>query len=308
MPPSGTPVDGSSTRALAPRPDWRVTWLGHATAAIEIDGRRVLVDPLGRGRARKAGRVDAILCTHAHVDHLNRWTLRGLDRDTHLIVPHGAAPVVADLGFARISEVTPGDHLDVAGLDVVAVPTRHDAGRWRKRHAPIAAGYVVARGGVHVHHAGDVDASDHAIFDDLGKRFALDATLLPIGGMLPVWYYRMRQKALDRGVHIDPDAALAIAERLGARAMVPVHWGTVNLRLGRPSMAPRRLVDLAASRGLDRLVRVLAHGQAIGSMISDVVGHGADHAHHRHGQADDRAEDPVSADRGDLRPVTDRRA
>src|SRR5690606_2552566 len=109
---------------------------------------------------------------------------------------------------------------------------------------------VIAGGGVAVHHAGDVDMSTFDVFDDLGKQLRLDLTLLPIGGMLPVWYYRMRQRALDRGVHIDPDTALGIAERLGARAMVPVHWGTVNLRLGPPSAPRRRLLQAAESAGL----------------------------------------------------------
>ena len=88
-----------------------------------------------------------------------------------------------------------------------------------------------------LHHAGDVDFSDHAMFDDIGKRFAIDATLLPIGGMMPVWYYRARRHLLDRGIHIDPDCALDIYERLGARALVPVHWGTLHLRFGLPRAA-----------------------------------------------------------------------
>lgn len=276
-------------------PGWKVTWLGHATAAVEIDGRRVLIDPLGRRRALSAGKVDAILITHAHVDHLNRWTLDALDRDTHLIVPRGAGPVVADLGFAKTTEVEAGHHLDVGGLDVVAVPTCHDRGRWRKGDDPTCAGYVISRAGHAIHHAGDVDFADHCVFDDLGKQFRLDASLLPIGGMLPVWYYRWRRNSRDRGVHIDPDAALAIAERLGAAAMVPVHWGTVHLRLGLPSMPARRLIKVAAERGLDKLVRVLDHGATLSG--SGVVADHDDHAEDGDREADQGAEDAIADDR-----------
>ena len=225
---------------------------------------RVVFDPLFRSRARRAGKVDAVLVTHSHIDHLNRWSLKAIDRGTHLVVPKGAKAIVADLGFAKLTEVSAGDQLEINGLEVTAVPTRHDFGRWRKGDNPEALGYVVAHNGTALHHAGDVDFSDHAVFDDIGKRHSIDVALLPIGGMLPVWYYRRRRAFLDRGVHIDPDCALDIFERLGAKAMVPVHWGTVNLRLGLlASMPRRRLSKGAAERGIDR-VRVLAHGQSLG--------------------------------------------
>jgi L-ascorbate metabolism protein UlaG (beta-lactamase superfamily) len=81
--------------------------------------------------------------------------------------------------------------------------------------------------------------------------------------MMPVWYYRRRRAALDRGVHIDPDCALDIFERLGARTLVPVHWGTVHLPFGLPSMPRRRLAKVAAARGIDG-VRILAHGESLG--------------------------------------------
>jgi L-ascorbate metabolism protein UlaG (beta-lactamase superfamily) len=194
---------------------------------------------------------------------LNRWTLSTLDRGAHLIVPKGAGYLVKDLGFAKVTEAEPGDTLAAGSVDITAVETKHDSGRWRKGDKPICLGYVTSAEGVHIHHAGDVDFSDFDIFDALGDRFKIDVSLLPIGGMLPVWYYRLRNKALDRGVHIDPDTALHLAERLKARYMVPVHWGTVNLRLG-PASAPRkRLQEIATQTGKEQNVRILDHGQEL---------------------------------------------
>ncbi len=247
----------------------RVTWIGHASALLDLDGERVLVDPLGRRRCRALPRYRAVLITHAHIDHLSRWTLATLDREAELVVPRGAAGLVADLGFRSVTEVEPGDALSVAGLDVISVPTKHDPGRWRKGDGPSCTGYVVHRAGVAIHHAGDVDMSTYEVFDDIGKRFDLDATLLPIGGMLPVWYYRLRQRSIDQGVHIDPDTALHIFERLGARRMIPVHWGTLNLRLGPANMPRRRLEALARTRQMEDVVAVLEHG---GQVVLDHAG------------------------------------
>jgi L-ascorbate metabolism protein UlaG (beta-lactamase superfamily) len=239
-----------------------VTWLGHASAVAELGTTRLLFDPLLRGRTRAAGSVDAVLVTHSHVDHLNRWSLKAVDRAAHLVVPAGARDVVADLGFARVTEMRPGDQLELGDVQVSAVGTRHDNGRWSKRDHPICCGYVCTGGGVTVHHAGDVDFSDHRVFDDIGKRFAIDATLLPIGGMMPVWYYRWRRRALDRGIHIDPDCALDIFERLGAKALVPVHWGTVHLPFGPASAPKHRLERVSQARSVTG-VRLLAHGDRL---------------------------------------------
>jgi L-ascorbate metabolism protein UlaG (beta-lactamase superfamily) len=240
-----------------------VKWIGHASALVELAGERVLIDPLGRRRCVDIGEYHTILITHAHIDHLNRWTLAKLDRSARLIVPKGAAHVVKDLGFSELLEVEAGDDFAAGRLDVLAVPTRHDNGRWRKSGAPTCAGYIIAHDGVAVHHAGDVDMSDYELFERIGRSTAIDVTLLPIGGMLPVWYYRWRKNAHDRGVHIDPDTALEVAQRLRAKMMVPVHWGTVNLRLGPPSAPSTRLQKVADAEGLSDLVRVLGHGEEL---------------------------------------------
>lgn len=238
-----------------------VTWLGHATAVAELGAARVVFDPLLPWRARAAGPVDAILVTHSHVDHLNRWSLKAIDRSAHLVVPRGAKAIVDDLGFSRVTEMTAGDQLQISGLEISAVGTRHDNGRWKKQTTPECVGYVVAGGGATVHHAGDVDFSDHAIFDDIGKQFAIDATLLPIGGMMPVGYYRKRRSWLDRGVHIDPDCALDIYERLGAKNLIPVHWGTLHLFPARH--APKKRLAAAVQERGARNVTILAHREKL---------------------------------------------
>lgn len=240
-----------------------LTWLGHASALLELGGERVLFDPLGRGRTRAAGPVGTVLITHSHVDHLHRWSLKAIDRQAHLVVPQGAAGIVADLGFSRVTEVEPGDAFSVGNLTINVVPTNHDNGRWRKGDSPICVGYIASADGISVHHAGDVDFSERRVFDELGKQFAITATLLPIGGMMPVWYYRMRRRALDRGIHIDPDGALDIFERLGAATMVPIHFGTVHLPLGLAQTPRWRLQKIARLRGAEATVRVLAHREPL---------------------------------------------
>lgn len=239
-----------------------MTWYGHATAVADFGQARVLFDPFFRSRARRAGRVDAVLVTHSHVDHLNRWSLKAIDRDTHLVVPRGAKHVVDDLGFRQVTEVSAGDALEVNGLTISAVETRHDQGRWRKGDSPDVLGYVVAGAGAAVHHAGDVDFSDHAVFDDIGKRHSIDVTMLPIGGMMPLKWYQSRRHLLDQGIHIDPDCAVDIFERLGAKQLVPVHWGTLNFRFGSPKAPRHRLEQLISERGLQG-VRILAHGESM---------------------------------------------
>tara|TARA_R110002096_G_scaffold299503_1_gene493936 strand:- start:40796 stop:41596 length:801 start_codon:yes stop_codon:yes gene_type:complete len=253
-----------SDSSIGPASDNQILWLGHASALVAFGEDRILIDPLGRRRAKSVSPFQTILITHSHVDHLNRWTLSKLDKAVKLIVPKGAKPIVENLGFAEVLEAEPGDHFQCGGIDVIAVETRHDNGRWKRADKPICVGYILQKNGIVVHHAGDVDMSTYDVFDSIGKDFDIDATMLPIGGMLPPWYYAAKKTKLDKGVHICPETALHIAERLGATTLVPVHWGTLNLRLFHSGAAPRnKIEELAASRGVSELLRVLSHGEAL---------------------------------------------
>src|SRR4030095_15169781 len=111
--PIGTPVNAPTAAPMRNRlstledrgynsnVDASVTWIGHASALVDLGGERVLIDPLGRRRCRVASEYRAILITHAHVDHLNRWTLSALDRSARIVVPKGAGRSVRALGFAQ---------------------------------------------------------------------------------------------------------------------------------------------------------------------------------------------------------------
>lgn len=247
----------------------QVTWLGHASCIVQSGVEKLLVDPLGRARSVPQGPYTGIFITHSHIDHLNRWTLKALQQDCPIFVPKDAAPYVSDLKFSKIVELEIGDQISVGSLDVQAVATKHDGGRWKKSSHPKPMGYIFHKSGLVVHHAGDVDMSTYEIFEDLSREFNINTTLLPIGGMLPTWYYRRRQHAHDCGVHIDPDTAIEICNILDAQTMVPIHWGTVNLRLGRPSQPARRLQQVSLEKKFHR-AKVLAHGESI-SLLTDRV-------------------------------------
>jgi L-ascorbate metabolism protein UlaG (beta-lactamase superfamily) len=193
-----------------------VTWLGHATTLLEVGGVRLLTDPLLRRRLAhitrrvpeiapaSLGRIDAVLISHVHLDHLDRPTLRALGTDIPIIAPRGAAPSLRGLGAVR--ELDVGESTAVGGVAVTATPAVHDAMR-RARKVP-ALGYVVDDD---LYFAGDTD------------RFDAMADLAPLAlALLPVWGYG---PTLGPG-HLDPQRAAEAAALLRPRVAVPIHWGT----------------------------------------------------------------------------------
>ena len=235
-----------------------ITFGGHATVLARYERLAIAFDPmLGRWvrgvhravepglTAADLGDVGLVLVSHRHADHLHLPTLRRMPRAATVVVPAGAAGWVSRLGFARVVELQPGSDLELRGVQVIACAAAHGDGE-------LAHGlsYVVRGGGPSLYFCGD--SGYFAGFAEVGEQFAPDIALLPIGGFMPASF---------RARHMSPLDALYAFEDLRARLFVPIHHGAFALsyeRLGEPA---RWLAELAAARGVQDHVRVMAAGE-----------------------------------------------
>jgi L-ascorbate metabolism protein UlaG (beta-lactamase superfamily) len=220
-----------------------VTYVGHATALIELGGRRVLTDPLLRKRLGHLQRhgtppnpavcrdLDAVLISHLHLDHLDPPSLQRIDHHTELIVPAGARNVLRRQGFQRVYEVAAGDEIRIRAVRIVATHAEHDRRRRPSRMGGPEAdtlGFIIEGGGLRVYFAGDTDA-----FPEMEEQIGqVDVALLPVWGWGP---------SLGEG-HLDPHAAAEVAARLRPRVAIPIHWGTF-FPIGLKRVRPDRLTD-----------------------------------------------------------------
>jgi len=237
-------------------------FVGHATVRLDIDGVRVVTDPLLRTALgplqRHGARPDpatldgasVVLISHGHPDHLDPWSLRRIPGSPVVVVPRGLGRAVARIARGTVVELGVGGSVRVAGLEVLAVPARHWIAPGAPRAQPI--GYLV-RGTTSVYFAGDTGRT---------PRLAALAGLVDLA-LLPVWTWGPH---LGPG-HLGPRAAAEVLRETGASAAVPIHWGTLYPRRlhhvwDRPLREPgdRFAVHAAAvAPGAD--VRVLRPGE-----------------------------------------------
>jgi len=200
-----------------------VQYVGHASVLADLNGVRLLTDPLLRNRVAHLRRavkvdagalrgVDAVLISHLHYDHLDLPSLQRLGRDMPVVAPHGAGALIRrKAGVKSVVELRPGEQIEIGALTVRATRAEHDTGRlpFGIRAEPL--GYMIEGGDRSVYFAGDTD-----VFDGMADLAPVDVALLPIWGWGPT---------MGPG-HMDPIRAAQAAALLGARLAIPIHWGT----------------------------------------------------------------------------------
>jgi L-ascorbate metabolism protein UlaG (beta-lactamase superfamily) len=216
-----------------------LTWLGHSTVVIDVDGTRLVTDPvlgrrvwhLRRESAIEAGPVDGILISHTHFDHLDRASLRSFDPSLPVVAPRGVGRLLRRWGRSQVLETAAGEELELAGVAIRVTHAEHESSRGPFAGRSASLGYIVG-GSATVYFAGDTD-----LFDGMAGLGPVDVAVLPVSG----WGSRLPTLA------------------------VPVHWGTFRTPFAeRPNDSPaREFAQAAAELAPEVDVRVLAIGETL---------------------------------------------
>jgi L-ascorbate metabolism protein UlaG (beta-lactamase superfamily) len=238
----------------------RLTWLGHSTVVLELDGMHVVTDPLLTRRVAHLWRsavpefdrtVDVVLLSHLHWDHFHLPSLKRLAVGSTAVVPRGSERLVSRAGFASVVGVRSGDKVQIGNVEVAVTHADHASSR-RARTRSEAVGYVL-HGSRRVYFAGDTD-----LFDGMRDlREQLDVALLPVAG----W-----GRTAGAG-HLDVTKAVSALELLEPRHAVPIHWGTYAPfgldKLSGPATAAEDFRAEAARRAPQVAVHVLPLGGSL---------------------------------------------
>ena len=233
--------------AVSPHSGLRVTWFGHSSSLLEIDGVRILIDPVWDERAAPtqwAGPkrffapplaledlppIDAVLISHDHYDHLGAGTVQRLAqidalRHTRWITALGVGPILAALGVhpGRCTELNWTESVTVGSLTVSALPARHFSGRSLfNRFQTLWASFALTGARHRVYYG--ADSGEWHGFRAIGEKFGpFDLSMLEIGASDPLW----------AEIHMGPEGAIRSFRDLSSHGLLmPIHWGLFDLAL-----------------------------------------------------------------------------
>ncbi|MCD6571166.1 MAG: MBL fold metallo-hydrolase [Deltaproteobacteria bacterium] len=237
--------------------DINSTYIGHATILLDFGGETVLTDPWFTSgpilfrRRRKPGlqpphlpRIDLILLSHEHFDHLDPKSLDSLEKDCTVIVHSGLGKKIKRFGFKTVEELNPWEFFPYRSLKITAVPARHTR---------YSIGYVIS-GEKNIYFAGDTTLIPED-FKRIREKFTIDLAILPIGG---VKIFGIIKKVMD------PRDAVEAIRLISPDKVLPIHWGTFKesgLVMSMPGM-PEELRSLADREDITSEILYLEEGQS----------------------------------------------
>ncbi|MEO6443998.1 MAG: MBL fold metallo-hydrolase [Gemmatimonadaceae bacterium] len=259
-----------------------VTWVGHSSFLIQLDGVNLLTDPMWSDRASPLSflgpkrlvppgipfdalpPIDAVLLSHNHYDHLDAPTVRHLARrypDTAWFTPLGIAPFVRARGASSVAELDWWEEASLGGVRVACTPAQHFSARGlRDRGRTLWCGWSIMGPTRRVFFAGD--SAYHPEFVRIGERHGpFDITMLPVGAYEPRWFMQPVHMTPEEGVRAHLDVC-APHESRGSTVMVPMHWGTFRLTDEPMDEPPARARAAWDAEGLpERALWLLSHGE-----------------------------------------------
>ena len=260
----------TSVFSVPPASGLRVTWLGHSSLLVEMDGHAILIDPVFSERAsmvqwagprrffpppltmEELPPITAVLLTHDHYDHLDSHAVRALgDRAPLFVCSAGVGSHLRRWGVrAPVQEMDWMDELVLPAsasgglpLTLTALPARHFSGRSLKRFRTLWSSFVLRTERHNFYHGADSGYYDG--FCEIGERFGpFDLATLEIGAFDPMWHQ----------IHLGPDNALRAARDLNTRVLMPIHWGLFSLAFHAWYQPIERMVEIAGSAGVPLFV------------------------------------------------------
>jgi N-acyl-phosphatidylethanolamine-hydrolysing phospholipase D len=271
LPVSPDTVAEKIAHPVFPQVGLSVLWVGHATCLIQIGDKVFITDPIFTNTAgmiskrriepsilpSSIDRLDYILISHIHFDHLSYGSLSLLPKTATMFLPPGGGEYTPEFGFSEYRELNTWTTFVADGVRITAVSVKHFNGRygfdigWLDHHTYI--GYVIEYQGKTVFFAGDT-GYDSEIFREIGRKFTIDVALIPIAPVEPR-DFMMR-------VHTDPKEALQIFDDVGAKSMIPIHHRTFVQGLDSSlTVAQDQLKQFVSERHLKDRVTILGIGE-----------------------------------------------
>lgn len=247
--------------ATPPASGMRVTWMGHSTLLIEVDGARILTDPVWGERASPStllgparfhqppmtldeiGKLDAVIISHDHYDHLDMPSIKKLsEQGVHFYMPLGIGAHMERWGVPaeRIHEFDWWEKttLEEHGVELVSTPSRHFSGRAGiDTNRTLWTSWTILGPEHRIYFSGDTGYSPH--FKEIGEKYGpFDLTMIEVGAYHQAW----------GEIHLGPHNAMQAHLDLGGEKMLPVHWGTFDLALHSWTQPARVLAEEAPGK------------------------------------------------------------